>query len=52
MKPNDPADYVTIPRLVEYYRGGRVVGWGENVPPEFTVERKRPAPPAFPAPKP
>jgi hypothetical protein len=31
--------YVTIPRLAEYYRGGRVVGWGKDVPEEFRVRR-------------
>jgi hypothetical protein len=38
MKPNNPADYVTIPRLVEYYRGGRVVGWGDAIPEEFRLK--------------
>jgi hypothetical protein len=27
--------YVTIPRLAEYYRGGRVVGWGDAIPEAF-----------------
>lgn len=42
MKPNDPADYVTIPRMAEYYRGGRIVGWGEQIPAAFTPKADRP----------
>jgi hypothetical protein len=34
--------YVTIPRLAEYYRGGRVVGWGDAVPERFRVKADRP----------
>lgn len=33
-------DHVAIPRLEEYYRAGRVCGWGENVPPEFRAATK------------
>jgi hypothetical protein len=53
--PLDPADYVTIPRLAEYYRGGRVVGWGDSIPPEFTPKagkpRNRPQPDRRTAPR-
>jgi hypothetical protein len=40
----DPADYVTIERLAEYYRGGPVVGWGKNVPEEFSAASFPPTP--------